>query len=318
MEKNACIFDIGRYRSTDGPGIRTILFFKGCPLSCRWCSNPFGLSAKPQLSVQFANCTACGRCVPVCPQACNAIEEGSLQVDFSRCTACGRCVEACLLPCRSLVGGYYTARQLFQEAYRDVAFYRRHGGGVTLSGGEVLLQHEVAAEVLRLCKSNYMNTCIETSAFGSWEALQSLAQYCNTVFVDLKHIDAARHRELIGVSNVLILENIQKLCAYAVDKPLRIIIRVPVIPGCNDDASSLWRIAAFVDSLPGDPEVNLLPYHNLGEHKYEMLGLRPAYTRADSLEKSDATLRQAVEILTQGTQGNRISIGGDAIDLSES
>lgn len=317
MEQTALLFDIGRYRSTDGPGIRTILFFKGCPLACRWCSNPFGLGTKPQLSVQRSRCTACGRCVPACPQGCNAICDGTLQVDFTNCTACGRCVEACLLPCRSIVGKYYTAKQLFQEAYRDMAFYRRNGGGVTLSGGEVLRQHAVAAEVLRLCKRNYVNTCIETSAFGSWEALQSLAQYCNTVFVDLKHIDSQRHQALVGVPNALILENIQKLCAYALDRPLRVIIRVPIIPGCNDDAPSLQRAAQFVDALPGDPEINLLPYHNLGESKYDMLGLTYAYAGVEGVSKTDAPFQQAADMFARYTTGNRISLGGDAIDLSD-
>ena len=212
-EKKAIVFDIGRFRNTDGPGIRTILFFKGCPLRCLWCSNPFGFSPAPQLAVNPVKCTGCGKCVPVCPQGRNTLVPGEkIQVDFSACQGCGACVPVCPSGARMITGRAYTARELYREAAKDAAFYRKGGGGVTLSGGEVLLQWEVASETLRLCRTNYINTCIETSAFAPWAHLWQVAQYCHTVFVDLKHMDSEKHREQTGVPNELILENIQKLC----------------------------------------------------------------------------------------------------------
>ena len=210
-EKRALIFDIGRFRNTDGPGIRTILFFKGCPLRCQWCSNPFGLSPRRQLVVNPAKCTGCGRCAEVCSHGVNTVPEGEkVQVEFSACTLCADCVTPCLAGARMISGTAYTARELYQEAQKDAAFYRKGGGGVTISGGEALLQYEVAAETLRLCRSNYINTCLETSAFAPWDHLWAAAQYCHTVFVDLKHMDPERHKVLTGVDNALILENLQR------------------------------------------------------------------------------------------------------------
>ena len=248
-EKKAIVFDIGRFRNTDGPGIRTILFFKGCPLRCLWCSNPFGFSPAPQLAVNPVKCTGCGKCVPVCPQGRNTLVPGEkIQVDFSACQGCGACVPVCPSGARMITGRAYTARELYREAAKDAAFYRKGGGGVTLSGGEVLLQWEVASETLRLCRTNYINTCIETSAFAPWAHLWQVAQYCHTVFVDLKHMDSEKHREQTGVPNELILENIQKLCQALPQRGGRVIVRLPLIPGCNDGAEDVAAAVAFLAS----------------------------------------------------------------------
>ena len=315
-EKKAIVFDIGRFRNTDGPGIRTILFFKGCPLRCLWCSNPFGFSPAPQLAVNPVKCTGCGKCVPVCPQGSNTLVPGEkIQVDFSACQGCGACVPVCPSGARMITGRAYTARELYREAAKDAAFYRKGGGGVTLSGGEVLLQWEVASETLRLCRTNYVNTCIETSAFAPWAQLWQVAQYCHTVFVDLKHMDSEKHREQTGVPNELILENIQKLCQALPQRGGRVIVRLPLIPGCNDGAEDVAAAARFVGSLPNRPEMNLLPYHNLGESKYGMIGETCALSGLESRKGRNPKLLALQELCQRCAPDNRVSLGGDAIAL---
>lgn len=312
-EKKAVLFDIGRFRSTDGPGIRTILFFKGCPLRCRWCSNPFGLSPNPQLAVNFTKCTGCGRCAEICAHGVNTVEPGEkVKAEFTNCVLCGDCIEGCPAGARMISGKEYTARQLYEEAAKDAAFYRKGGGGVTLSGGELLLQWEAAAETLRLCRANYINTCIETSGFAPWEHLWAVARYCHTVFVDLKHMDSAKHREKTGVSNELILENIRKLCAELPKQGGRVIVRLPLIPGCSDDEENVAASARFVAELPGRPELNLLPYHGLGESKYEMIGEEYRLSDTESREGRDPRLLELKALCQRCAPETRVSLGGDA------
>lgn len=315
MEQTATIFDIGRFRNEDGPGIRTILFFKGCPLRCLWCSNPFGLSAKPQLAWRQERCTGCGACVTNCKRKVNELREGKLLVNFAACEACGDCVEPCPTEARLLTGTVYTAQELYREVAKDAAFYRKHSGGVTLSGGEVLLQHELAAEVLRLCKRNYINTCIETSAFGTWEQLLSLAQYCDYVFVDLKQMDSVLHERYTGVSNEGILQNIRALCDYAEGRDCQVIVRVPLIPGYTDGEENLRASARFVASLSGSPPMNLLPYHSMGENKYAMLGEAYTLSTQGILRESDPRMQRALALCRDEAPNCRISIGGGEIAL---
>lgn len=234
-------------------------------MRCLWCSNPFGLSKEPQLAVNFDRCIGCGNCVPACPNGVNKVVDGKVAVDFSKCTVYGDCVPVCPVEARKITGKEYTAHELYLEISKDASFYRKNSGGVTLSGGKVLLQHEVAAETLRLCKTNYITTCIETSAFAPWEHLHEVAQYCNFVLVNLKHMDPEKHKELVGVPNKIILENIRKLCEFSACRGTHVIVRTPIIPSYTNDEKNLIATATFLSTLPGRPELNLLPFHNMGE-----------------------------------------------------
>ncbi len=313
LEQQAIIFDFGHFRNTDGPGIRTMVFFKGCPLRCLWCSNPFGLSAAPQIAVNQERCVGCGRCVPVCPVGANTVTDGKVQVRFDQCTACGACVLPCPASARMISGRAYTVRELFDIVSRDAAFYRRSGGGVTLSGGEVLTQYEAAASLLELCRKNGIHTCVETSAYGPWAHLEHLARYCDLLFVDLKHIDPARHRALTGVSNEVILENLRQVCAYMAERGRRVIVRHPVIPGCNDEEACSIGVARFVSQLAGRPELNLLPYHDLGEHKYAMIGRTYTVEQRGMLANSAPRLLRVRDLCVRYAPDTRVSIGGEAI-----
>jgi pyruvate formate lyase activating enzyme len=318
-KKEAIVFDFGHFRNTDGYGIRTMIFFKGCPLRCKWCSNPFGLSVAPQLAVNRERCVGCGMCVKLCSKGVNRInpDDHKVEMDFDKCKACGLCVQLCPQKCRQISGTKYTAEQLYKKVQRELTFTRRDRGGLTLSGGEVLMQHEIAAELLKICKRDYIDTCIETSAFAKWEHLLEVAQYCDTVFVDMKHIDSDRHKEITGVPNELIMENIRKLCEYMSERGKRVIIRRPFIPGYNDEESCTIGIAKFVATLPRKPEINILPYHNLGELKYKTIGSECEVQGVNMMKKKDEPIVRCAELCRQYAPENRVSVGGEAIEYPD-
>lgn len=315
-KKTINVFDIGHYRNEDGPGIRAVVFFKGCPLRCKWCSNPFGLAAKPQLAFNESLCTGCGACVKACPHGYNQLIDGKISVDFDKCKACGKCVPVCPSKARRIVGEEVSIDELYERIKKDSAFYWRTKGGITLSGGEVLQQHETAVELLKKCRGClFINTAIETSAYGPWEHLKELAKYSDLVFVDLKFLDNEKHIEYTNVSNELILDNIKRLCEMSAENGTpKIIIRRPIIPGINDDDETTIAIAKFVKDLPNHPEVNLLPYHNLGESKYCMIGENYELEEMDTMDIRSPILRRIQELTSQYAPKSRVSIGGGEIE----
>lgn len=263
------VFSIERYAVHDGDGIRTIVYLKGCPLRCLWCANPEGQEERSQLFFFRDRCVGCGRCVDVCSvgAACRG-EKGGIEHDPTRCLGCGGCVEVCSAGARQLLGRSMSVEEVVAELLKDRPFYRRSGGGVTISGGEPTMQPEFVAELLRECHQRGIHTAIETCGYTSWGNLATLADHLDLVLYDVKHMDSEQHRRLTGVPNKLILENLRRLSR----RGQSIVVRVPVIPGYNDSLENLVTLAAFVAELSSVRGVNLLPYHNYGSGKYERCG----------------------------------------------
>mgnify|MGYP000933247502 FL=1 len=269
-EITGTVLNIERYTLHDGPGIRTTVFLKGCPLRCLWCSNPESQKSRPELVYFRDRCVGCGRCLEHCPH--NALiqeaEGAPITVLFDRCDGCGICVDKCYYEALTIVGESMTAQDVCDIVARDQRFYKHSGGGVTLSGGEPLLQAEFSAEVLRLCQQKGIQTAIQTSGNAPLENLQRLIPHLDLVIFDCKHLDDQTHIKLTGVSNKRILENLHYL--NAINKP--VVIQVALIPGLNDSEENLLSVFDLVKSLPAVEGLSLLSYHTLGVSKYRNTG----------------------------------------------
>lgn len=263
------IFDIQGYSINDGPGIRTTVFFKGCPLSCLWCSNPESQQQIPELFFLDSLCTRCHRCVPVCPTGATTVNSSdeSIQIDRSLCNACGRCVEVCPSEARVLSGRLVTVDEVLEVVKKDALFYRNSGGGITASGGEPTFQPQFLLALFKKCQESNIHTVLDTCGYVRWETLKEILEYTELVFFDIKHLDSAKHIEQTGVDNKLILENARKIVEQG--KPIR--IRLPLIPGFNDSEENIGQTASFLRTL-GVNEIDLLPYHQFGKNKYVRLG----------------------------------------------
>jgi len=268
--KKGIVFSIERYAIHDGPGIRTLVYLKGCPLRCLWCANPEGQKASAELVYFEEKCIGCGKCIKACPENAVSLIKGRLVTDYRRCKACGECVRVCPTGARYIYGKYMTVQEIVEICKKDLSYYRRTEGGVTLSGGEPTYQYEFALAILKSCKENYINTAIETSGFCSWEKLRNILSYTDYVLYDLKHMDPVEHKKLAGVSNNLILNNLKK--ASKMGKP--IFIRVPVIPNFNDSLGNIEAMVSFIKIIKNNNNIvtiNLLPYHEYGKGKYTRL-----------------------------------------------
>lgn len=303
------VFDIKKYGVHDGPGIRSVVFLKGCPLRCLWCDNPESQSVDPQVAYFPDRCAHCDRCAEVCSSRAIPFEGNrsgdsmaSKVPDQQRCTACGRCVDECWRGARQLIGTVRSVQDVYAEVSRDRKLYSRSGGGVTLSGGEPLLQAQFTVALLKLFKEKYLTTAIETTGYARWDVVKSASEYANVFLFDLKHIDDAEHRRLTGVSNEPILENLARLAREGA----KVVVRFPMISGCNDSRGHVERLASHVARLPGVEELHLLPYHRLGEPKYERIGCR--YEMADVGPPSDDHVQEIKTIIE--AYGLRVQVGG--------
>jgi pyruvate formate lyase activating enzyme len=270
-EEKGLVFNIQRYSVHDGPGIRTIVFLKGCPLRCLWCANPEGLDARPVLSHNAVLCKKCRRCAGVCPNgALSFWEEGGVKIARDRCGACGSCAGVCPSGTLRIFGGRMTASEVLEEVQKDAAFYRRSGGGLTLSGGEPLHSPGFTLALLKRAREDYaLDTAVETSFFAPPETAEAILPYARYILADIKLMDPRRHREATGVDNSLILENIRR----AVSSGASIVIRFPLIPGINDDEENLNAMAEFLVGLERPLPLEILPYHEFGRGKFENLGI---------------------------------------------
>ena len=264
----AIIFDIQRNSFVDGPGIRTTVFFKGCNLKCAWCHNPESQSAKPQMMFYKDKCTGCGKCKSVCPY------------HLEQCELCGKCTLYCPADARTVCGKEHTVDEVLKEVLKDKAFYETSGGGVTFSGGECMLQIDFLAEILKKCKENGIHTAVDTAGHIPFESFEKILPYTDLFLYDIKIFDSQKHKQYVGVSNELILENLKKLF----ERKAKLWIRIPIIPNVNDSIEEIQKMKDFLKTIGTAEKIELLPYHAMGENKYRAIGKEPQIFKTPDAE----------------------------------
>ncbi len=283
------IFNVQKCSIHDGEGLRTIVFFKGCPLRCKWCANPESQAYTPEIMEYPRKCIGDGNCVKACPEgAIHPTEEGFM-IDRAKCKKCFKCADVCYAMAKEVCGKEMSAEELFKEVNKDRHFYRLKGGGATFSGGEPLTQPELLTELARRCKANRVNTTIETCGYGEYEKFKDAIPYLDHIFFDLKAMDPELHKKLTGMTNEVILNNLKKINGFGIP----ITIRTPVVPGCNDSIENIQAVANFIKDLGSVREYELLPYHNLGESKYKALG--KVYELSEVKPPEDDFIRERVK-----------------------
>jgi len=264
------IVNIERFAIHDGPGIRTVIFMKGCPLRCKWCSTPESQTMSLEMGYFVNKCIRCAKCAEVCPlKAVTVSGSGEILTDRLLCDDCGKCVEVCPTGARTMVGKEVTVGQIVEEVEKDSVFYWNSGGGITLSGGEPTMQPKFSLEILKECKERGIHTTMETCGYVEWDILDEMLKYLDLVYFDIKHMFSVEHEKLTAKRNKLILENCRKIIASYPD--VQLILRMPVIPGCNDSDGDIVNTAKFARQLKRVMRLELLPYHKFGVHMYQVL-----------------------------------------------
>lgn len=262
------IFNIQRYSLHDGPGIRTTVFFKGCPLKCLWCQNPEGIDSNVELFRHNQKCIHCGSCMTHCHEKAIDLTDNGPLVNRQACNRCMECVDNCPTGTLEMAGKEYSVNEVVQAALKDILIYEESGGGVTISGGEPLLQYEFLLELLLALKKLNIHTAVETSGYCRWEKIKEISKITDLIYYDLKLIDDNSSKIFTGASNILIMDNLERLVIYGTN----IMVRMPLIPSVNDARDNIEHTARYLSSI-GVKSIELLPYHNLGSVKYEGLDL---------------------------------------------
>ncbi len=286
------IFDIKHFAVHDGDGIRTTVFMKGCSMKCIWCHNPESICSHHQLGYLAHKCAHCGRCAEVCPNGAHTLDAGHTHhFDRTKCLYCGKCEAACRSKALTLYGKHVSAEEIMPDIMKDVDFYESTGGGVTLSGGEALLQKEFCLELLKLAKAEGLNTAVDTCGFVGVKTFEDVLPYVDTFLYDLKHMDSEAHRRLTGQPNELILDNLRMIT----EKGAKIEIRMPLVPDHNDSPENLHAMGRFLKDLKGITRIKVLPYHEFARTKYTSLGMEDTMPRVRIPDNDD--LKAAVDIL---------------------
>lgn len=299
--ETALIFSIQKFCIHDGPGIRTTIFFKGCPLTCRWCHNPESQSYKKEIMVNSDRCTLCGQCQIHCSQQAIQLLNDKMIYHADKCRYCETCVDCCSNNAREVAGKEYTVSELMAEIEKDRPFYEQSGGGVTLSGGEAMMQIDFVEELVKTCKEQGISVVVDTAGYAPRENFTRIVKFVDWFLYDIKLMDSQLHRKYTGKDNTLILENLQMLS----DNGARINLRLPLIGSVNSDDVQINQVMDFISPLRLDA-VNLLPYHDIGKGKYRQLNL--AYCSEQFFTPSDERLS---EIEAKFKQANyKVQIGG--------
>lgn len=293
------LFDIQRYSIHDGSGIRTIVFLKGCPLACEWCSNPESQLSLPEMAYFPDNCIRCDKCISACPYGAITVENNVLVTNRDFCQECYRsddplqCTRVCPTQARKAIGKFYTVDEVMTEVLKDQLLYRQTGGGVTLSGGEPVFQPDFAEALLKELQDNWIDTAIETCAFCSWDNLERLLPHLDEMFIDFKIFDSDTHERYTGVKNELLLENLTNLGKVLGDYDINLTIRTPIIPGITDDEENVSNICSFLSEV-GIRNIEFLAYHRLGRGKYPSVGKE--YKHPDIEPPTAETMNRCEEI----------------------
>lgn len=282
IKQTGVVFNIQKFSVNDGPGIRTVVFLKGCPLHCKWCANPESQSAKVQILWNEKNCVHCHHCLDACPQNAIASKLERVQVSNHLCNGCLTCVKECMGKALTYEGEIKTVQEVMDVVLQDRVFYEESGGGITLSGGELFVQPQFAKELLIVAKENGLHTCCETTGYTTREVFQEVIPYIDEILFDLKHYDSQKHIDGTGVSNTNILANMHD--AVSIGK--NVLPRLPVIPGFNDSLEDALRFVTCLNQI-GVNRIQLLPFHQFGENKYHLLNKEYAYESVPALHKED-------------------------------
>lgn len=298
----ANITNIQHFNVHDGPGFRTVVFFQGCMLRCKWCQNPETLSRKPVVMFNPQLCIGCGACIQACPNQAVSLTEGRFCTDFGRCTVCGSCEQECYPMARTVSSKEKTVDEVYEEVMKDTLVYQKSGGGITVSGGEPLLHIDFNTELLKRVKEAGISTAVETAGYVKQEHIERIAPYVDTFLFDFKLSDNEKHKFWVGADNTLIKENLNYICR----RHRNVVIRIPLIPTVNDTEEEFTNMMGFVKNLEKINSVHILPFHNFGSNKYSMLEYQ--YELQDFTEENEGRI-QACRLIAE-QHGFRVNVGG--------